>query len=243
MIHSLPPIIFPRAVSAGPIVLSTLPLTIYLDGSSYAAGTWTGLASAGTSASHSATTAGSDPTVGANLNGIPTVNFVQASGQYLNMSFPLSALITTSAWSFWCLLKTGATGGTDRGIFGDPGTRTLRITISNASTAFAAFQLDSAVHGNGAIAAANTDGVWELYQAKYDGTAIWVRRDSTAWNGGVVGNITTPMTPTCTVGRNALLADSFNGQMASMGLSQSLFSDATMDGIKATLNTRFGLAL
>lgn len=241
MMHTIHPIIFTKAGSAPAFDIASLPLTLYLDGSNYTVGSWPGSASAGTSAAHSATTAGFDPTVGAALNAIPTVSFVQsASGLYLNEAFALSAFITASAWSFWCLGRPTNTGS-DQGIFGDPGTRVLRIAL-NSGGSFHPFQLDTAVHGNGP-SVPYIDAAWNLLQAKYDGTTIWARSNSDAWQGALIANIGVPLTSTATVGRNSTQDATFNGLMASMGMSPTTFSDATFDSIKTTLNTRFGLAL
>lgn len=216
--------------------LAVLPLTMYFDSSTYAVGTWTGKASAGTSGGRNATTAGANPTVGANLNGIPTVAFAHASAQYLNFSYALSTVFTAGAWSWWCLCnQTAAAIGS---LFGDQVDGYVDIGTT-AIPQFNPLQFNGGYFGP---AVASFTSQWQLVQAKYDGTNLKARVNSSAWSSVAVGNIGS-LIRQCRIGANYNTLNTFDGLMASMGAAQVAFSDAQFNAIKAALNTRFALAL
>lgn len=217
--------------------LQALSLSLLYDSANYAVGTWPGLASAGTSGGRNATTNTSDPTVGAALNGIPTVAFASASSQRLAVSYALSTIFTASAWSFWCLCRPTNNAA-------------LQVLFSDQVDGYVLMNLDTTPFWNpqqfsggyfGPFVAAFY-AAWTLFQAKYDGTNIKARVNSGAWSSTAVGNIGS-LVRDCRIGSSYNATACFDGLMANLGAAQTALSDATFDAIKAALNTRFGLAL
>lgn len=208
--------------------VAALPLSLYLDGADYAAGTWAGRASAGTSGSHTATTEGSDPTVGATLNGHQTVQFAAASTQHLSLAAHASDLFGASAWSFWCLCNPHF-----------PGTATR---ILNAVTfdfyVFGAWEL---LLGSANAASAASYDAWQMFQAKYDGTNLKARTNSGAWVSVAAAGVA--MTGAAKLGAYSDNSFPFDGKMASVGASATTLSDANFDTIRTALNTRYALSL
>lgn len=234
-----------RAVASDPMApVAAMNLSLYLDGADYSAGTWTGRASAGTSGSHNATTDGSNPTVGATLNGIPTVSFAAASSHRLVFSSTINNYVSTTAWSAWALVNltsetTNNTSYYDNAcLVADTGSY-FSCGVKSGGPTHGVTQFG----GSGGTAQATfTNGAWQLLQWKYDGTNLKARTNSGAWVSAAetaIANVTGTGVIGCNYNKVAFL----NGLVASLGASTTTLSDANFDTIKTALNSRFGLAL
>lgn len=227
----------------------TLALTLYLDGSNYAgSGVWNGEASAGTSGTHATTSSGADPTVGASLNGIPTVAF-NGTTQYLLTGLPISTFLTAAAWSGWALVNCAGASNYAATYDGNPcffsdatqGYFNVGVRRAGASPGPAT---DHGVYqyGGASVEATFTGGAWALLQWRYDGTNIGVRTNAGIWVESAQPSIEN-ITYDLQIGANYNASFLYNGLIASIGMSKIAFDDATFENIRKGLNARFGLSL
>jgi hypothetical protein len=219
--------------AAAPDPLAAYTLSLYLDGDNYSAGTWTGSASAGTSATHNATTVGANPTAGTALNGHGTVLFTAASSQFLRLATATSNLMGVAAWSFWCLCNPTAIGGV---FCTEPGDD-LRLALIAGPN----WQIRMYSGGYQTQQSATSLSAWQLLQAKYDGTNMKVRVNSGAWASWAQGHPS--LASQSNLGAYQDGSSTFGGTMANVGAAASTLSDGDFDAIKTILNTRYGLSL
>jgi len=226
---------------------ATLALTVYLDGADYNAGTgaWAGKASAGSSSSHSASSSGANPTAGATLNGIATVAFARSLVQSLLLDYPLSSLVSASAWSAWCLCNLNA-ADTDQAlyenndcIFADTGGGYLQMGYRQTGPHHGVEQYHSGTH---VAEATFTTGAWQLLQWRYDGANVQARTNAGVWVPTAAGSIDV-LTNHCRIGSNYSNAHFIDGLVASFGMAATSFDDATFENIRKSLNARWGLSL
>jgi hypothetical protein len=227
---------------------ATLALTLYLDGANYNAGTgtWTGEASAGTSGSHNATPSGTNPTAGAPLNGIQTVSF-DGLTEYLLTGDPISTFIAAGAFSGWALVNCAGATNDNAVYYADPcifcdftqGFFNVGVRATGSPVGPAAFQ---GVTTNANAEAAMVGNTWQLLQWYYDGTDLWVRTNSGAWVSQASTNVSN-LTFDLVIGVNYNSTHFYDGLIASLGLSNVAFSQATFDEIRMGLNARWGLSL
>ncbi len=222
--------------------LASLSLTGYWQ--DFTAAPWVGTASAGTSANQNATSGGAPPAAGAALNGFGTADF-DGSNDHLLCDDTLDTYIAASASSGWVLFKADAADALGGGAvnakpcffnayFGDN-----YYAIGYNDSGFCAEVYDGALKT--AVTPAPT-GAWTLGQWKHDGTNLKVRINSGTWVSTAAGAVTS-LTASCAIGPDVGVTETYDGLIASIGISDTVFSDATFDLIKETLNARYALAL
>lgn len=226
---------------------AALPLSLLLDASqgvyNPATGIWTPTPSAGTSAANAAAAAlATAPTRGAGLNGLPTVAFHDVAAQALVTAALTSAIVTAAAWSAFALVKPVVGAAAPHFLFSGTGDL-VNAQSDNPQTTAVADQ--TAVGGvkTATITPLTAPPAWQFWQFRFDGANIQARLNSGAWqltaSGNILGALNTPMA----IGSNAAGGQAFNGEMATIGMAQVSFSDAQFNAIKASLNSRWGLAL
>jgi len=223
--------------------LTTLPWRLFFHGADFTGGTpaWPGRASAGSSGSHS-TTGGTKPVAGATQNGIQTVLWSAGKSLTTDQNPP------TGDWSFIALYKFDPTGAANNppasaydneGLLTDPGGNRFVMAVRPGKCQAEVYQFDfSGFVGDEAVA---TDNVYQLMQAKGDGTHVWVRQGSGAWTqfAAKYSLSGVPMS----LGVSAGSGGSFKGNIALEALADTTFSDATFDAIVASINGEWGLSL
>jgi len=227
---------------------ATLALTLYLNGGNYNAGTgtWTGTPSAGSSGAHNGSSSGTNPIAGAPLNGIQTVSF-DGLTEYLLTGLPLSAFITAAAFSGWALINCTGASNYSPDYYNNPcifcditqGYFNIGVRRASAVPGPAAFQ---GVTTNANAEAAMSGSTWQLLQWYYDGIDLWVRTNSGTWTSQASTNVSN-VTFDLVIGVNYTGGLFYNGLIASLGLSNIAFSQATFDNIRMGLNAQWGLSL
>lgn len=226
------------------------PATLSLTGwwrAAYAGAPWAGVASAGASGGRNLTTLGSDPAVGASLNGLAGADFDGATNA-LTTGLAGSSFFGGSAMSGWALVRAD-TAIADPGagsrwqgnaILGDTGATYYQVTFT---TAGATLYVTASGAGDEVTTACST-GANHLVQWKFDGTNLKIRCDSAAWAsqaatngpGATIDDLTNNV-------RIGLQTNAWDGRIWDLGLTNSVPSDATFDNIKSYVNARYALAL
>lgn len=212
-------------------------------------GTWTGTASAGGSGSRNLTqaTSGQRPADGTALNGHTPPDFDGFDDVEANAT-AISTLLSASAWRMWTLVNLDAIAANSAASYSndclvtDSGAFWGVFVRNNAGThTVYAYQWDGAEKF--ASTTATLTGAWVLIQARYDGSNIRLKVNSTSVVTGAAGSISTT-TGTLSVGaRDSAGNGPSNGRMAELGLLASAGSDADFDDIRTYVNARYGLSL
>jgi hypothetical protein len=240
-----------RGLAGGQTILdpSTLNLTGWLRGS-YSGSPWGGTASAGVSGDgvHDLVTDVNAPTAGAAVNGFTPASFAAASSQAFVGDQNWDQYLTAGAGSIAILFKA-ASANVDAGagsrinnpglLVQDTGSTTFGLNYSDAGVTFEIF--DASVTWRELTAAAST-GAWHLAQAKWNGTNMFLRVDGGAWGSlSCTGPTTTALV--MPVGRTFDGATFYNGDMLEVITSTQVLSDATFDGLRDYVNSRYGVSV
>jgi hypothetical protein len=223
---------------------ATLSLTGFWrpDGVEYNGSPWPGTASAGSSASNPLTEATNPPSVGAALNTYTGADFDGTNDVLSAAAF--ATLFTDAAGSAWCLFNADAATA-------DPGAGTFYTApgfLSDSANRWT-FGFTSAGVILGSYNGTNFDRIavtcgtagWHLAQARWGSGVLEARVDSGGWStlsrtivssGGVLR-----------MGTNYNATTFYNGRVQECGTANTRLADATFDGIKANINTRYGLSL
>lgn len=219
------------------------PGTLSLSGwwrASYTGSPFVGRASAGGSGSQNLTEATNPPAVGAALNGLTPADFDGINDVLGGAT--LATFQGAAAWSLSLLLKIDtiiATAAGEGQILSDT-TGTFGVGTNTASNVILVEQYDVSWKRHTAAISA---GAYTLVQAKYDGTNLHLRTNSSAFTQLACGSNAT-LAGNLRVGASrAAFAKFFDGQIPELMLSQSAFSTAKFDDIKAYTNSRYGLSL
>ena len=208
---------------------------------------WVGSASAGASGVRDLSSAGSDPSVGASLNGLAGADY-DGSANLLTTGLAGSSFFGASALSFWALVQADSVpsdpGVGSRwqgsGLIGDSGATYLQVTLT---TAGATLGLTSSGAYDEVTTACST-GTPHLVQAKFDGTDLKVRVDSGAWQSVAATNgpgaTIDDLSSTIRVG---LQLAYFDGSMWELAFANAVLADATFEQLRGYVNARYGLAL
>lgn len=236
------------ATSAPAFDPSSLSLTGWVRAGGYnsGSGTWSGVASAGSSGSRNFTEATDKPTTGANLNGLATVDFngsqFVGSGGLVGSDF-----FTSGAYSVSVLVRPTSYGSNDgtmatNAFWGDVGGY-IQSGLGTAAAHGGHVQVDGVT--NYLPTQSMSLSSWSCVQVKYDGTNVKLRVNSGAWQsvatgGNGVGDLTT----TLQIGLAAYGAGTgLVGAMADFMCTNTALSDANMDNIKSYYNSRYALSL
>ena len=211
---------------------------------SFAASPWVGTASAGASGSRDLTEAVTPPAVGAPLNSLDPADFDGTNDKIVAAGIT-DNYVNGNAGSVWILFnaRTGVAApgaaapyATD-GLFNDLVGAGLNIGFSTAGFQAGFYDL---VSWDSAIVAAST-GAWHLGQAKWDGSTIKARVDSSAWASVARGNLN--IGGVLQVGKNFDPGTFFDGLVADVGVIDAVLSDSGFDDIKEYVNDRYALSL
>jgi hypothetical protein len=180
-------------------------MTGFADGDAVGGGDpddWENLGSAG--GDYTQTTPNMRPTYQTNeVNGLPVVRFVNTpSGEEDNLtnSANLSTLITTSAYTFYVVVRPTIGGGTDASsryyrrprIFGSSGSDAFHVGLYDTKFAL---NHNSVTGPKILTPTAFTVNTWNLVEAYYDGTTMSIRFNANAAGtiaGGATGGLTIP---------------------------------------------------
>lgn len=151
----------------------------------YSGAPWAGVASAGASGSRSLATAGSNPSVGATLNGRAGPDF-NGSANLLTTSLAGSNFFSAGAMGGWAVVRADSVvadpGAGSRwqgnAIVGDNGATYVQLTMTAAG---ATLYLTNSGAGDEVTAACST-GAPHLIQFKFDGTNLRLRVDGGSWS-------------------------------------------------------------
>lgn len=225
---------------------ATLGLTTWHRGS-YGGPPWVGTPSAGISGTDPMTTIGSDPAVGAALNGYATASFDGVANRL--QAARLNSVCFSGTGTIWFLfygvgppplapLGTYARGN----IFTDP---------ANAETTFGFVTVGATPSVHACIYAgayvphsvACTSDAWHLAFCRFDGTNLGIKIDSAAWNSVACGNWT-PLVPSVQqYGAAYTGACYFPGLLEETATIDRALSDGECDNVRSYVNARYGLAL
>ncbi len=223
--------------------LATLSLTAWW--TDWVSTPWVGKASAGTSANQNAISGGAPPGAGATQNGNTTADF-DGTNDALNCDDTLDTYVNVNASSGWVLFKADAAdalGG------GNIDTKPCFFACTAGAANYAIGYNDSGfcagindgVEKSAVIAAAT--GTWNLGQWTHDGVNLRVRVNSQAWVSTACGSIAGGLAGTCQLGADIGAAETFDGLVASIGISDTVLTDVQLDLVKEALNADYGLAL
>lgn len=218
------------------------------------AGTWSGIASMGTSGAKSLVqaTASLQPSVGTTIRGDAPAVFDGSNdelgasanfwSQYLNTSTAINA-------TFWVLVNVASVGADPgagsrylaAGILADTGSGALGLTVHTGGVTLLA------TDGSFKEATASfTTGAWQLVQCKMSPTALSVRVNGGAWSTTAWSpNAGQPSLETrgVRVGKN-YNATTINGQMRVLAFAKDQqLTDAVLDRIRALYSVRYGISL
>lgn len=226
----------------------TLPLTAWLR-SDYSAGSWLGSYSAASAgANHFIEATGANqPSVGASLNGYPTVDFDGTNDKLTGPSvFPSSALILAS-FSIWWLFNADSAVA-DPGAaapYNAPGiddTSGAGLAIGYCAAGVRAGYYDGSTWNS--VAQAASTGSWHLARIRSDGTKIELSVDSNAFTSVARGTLNgAGVTAFPLRIGTAYNGSFFNGRMAEIGMAKEALSDEVFDNIKSYINSKYGLSL
>lgn len=208
----------------------------------FASSPWAGETSLGDSGSNDLTEATNPPAVGSAINGFDPADFDGTNDKLENAS-TMGTLFST-AYSFFALVKADALAADDSGgdvqprIFGD----SLSYLCLIVSTSGAKLYTYSGAIKQTAYSAMST-GTWTLLRGKWDGTYLYLAKDSAAFAAGVSAGIIDTTAGTLRVGCNYNASAFFNGQIAELAFSPTDVSDANFTKIRKYLNARFALSL
>lgn len=181
-----------------------------------------------------------DPTVGATLGGLATVDF--DGSQHLRHSDSILNYVTSTSW-FNLALFNARTIGSDSGtleanntIYQEANGQNHGLELRGTGPSAYAYQY-GAPTGKGTQTIAT--GTWELFRSKNDGSNIKSALGSAAWTtGDAVGG--------AGIGANAMLVGKggafFDGQLAILALAITPPSDANITKMIAAINQRWGTA-
>jgi hypothetical protein len=256
-----------RGPAAAPLLdLSTLTLTQYYDSADYLyvgvnASSWPGRASAGSSGNTKTDAAGYTllnspghvaPTVGANLNGIPTVQFSGGSQEWLNPTgagtpnpmTPEAGGSPAQQKSFWYVFNWDPTGSPNNGptaaydnsaLFCDAGSNRINIAFRSGQAQVCVY--DGGFKGQ---EVAYTNSTWAIGMVLVDGTNVSIRVGSGAFTTAACGFLAAGAAAV-TYGRSSDNNTQFKGKLASFGMAPSLWDGPTCATIYASLAARYGL--
>jgi hypothetical protein len=227
------------------------PATLSLTGwwFDYAGSPWLGTVSAGTSGSgnNDLEEGTNPPSIGAALNGYDTANFdgtndvlfgetgvttttyLDASAGSVAILFNADSAVAAAAAGAAYespALFGGNTGGTYYGIHYDAAG--VRVTLYDGAWK--------------EVIVAALVGEWNLAQVKHDGVNLMLRVNSGAWfsvAAGAIGNLTAPMA----IGPDYNSAAFFDGKVAEVIVSDTVFSDGTFDQIITYISSKYAIDL
>ena len=228
--------------------IASLNLELWFRNFVMAGGEWAGTASAGRSGTAVMVTTGADP-VGSTLNGHATAAFGGTSRLKLAPStggttVGGSALMARPACHFQILLKVPTLVAPSGAQYLDPAVFDWAsyggLTVTSAGATFTIYD-NSAPGYKTTASVAVVAGTWILLRGGWDGQKAYLTADSAAYPAGVdsanstygVGNI----------GSNYDGTAKLDMELAEFIVSGTWFTSAQEAGIKAELNTRYGLSL
>jgi hypothetical protein len=183
------------------------------------------------------------PSVGASLNGHPTMSFNSANRTQLATANAASNYLNDHTWSAWALVDF-STASANSGV---PYLNSLIIDTEGFFAVWSLgaydnsgtpnFQAYETSAGN-VVVNAGTYNAWHLLQARSDGSTIEFRLDSGSW-----GSHATSAIPTLANSVNIAAGAFMDALVAEIALADTKFNDATFDNIKSYINTRYGLSL
>ena len=230
--------------AAGVLDLSTLSLTLWVDGDS---GMVTGKASAGTSGSLNLTATGS-PAAGAGLDGGGTL-LLDGVNDKLSYSLSNGAgdIYSDAAYTFAAVAKV-----------------TSIPTDLAVTSAFSNAGLSQESGGNHALAFASTGptlqayqntvgglktktlttatSTWKIFQMRFTGTALEIRDDGGAWQSSTFASTTASSFTfrTFYIGTDYTGAAQFlTGELAEILATNTALDDATMNNVVASLRAKY----
>lgn len=206
-----------------------------------------GTASAGSSGARPLSTEGSDPTVGAMLNGFAGADH-DGVNQSVTTSLAGTSLLSVAAFSFWFLVRAdtviadpgAGSRWTGNALFGDGGATYVQATLTAAGASLG-------VTASGAydeVTAACSTGTPHLVQGSFNGTNLELQVDSAAKQTVALTN-----GPGATVDdlsgiiRIGLQSAYFDGRWWDIGFRQAAASDGDRTNIRSYINSRYALAL
>lgn len=209
------------------------PFNLYLDGADYdGAGTWT--AQKGTNA----TSIGVDPTTGATLGGINTVDF--DGTQYLRVLGSILNWVSTSSWFAMALFKARTIGAdsaspeANNTIVQESSGQNFGIELRATGPTAYGYQYGS---GSGRANQTIATGTWELFLAKYDGSDLYSALGSSGWSAGDALSGAAIGANPAWIGRGGAY---FDGQLAALGLAKTIPSDGDITSLIAAIDARWG---
>jgi hypothetical protein len=234
------------------VVPGTSPASLPLTGwwRDYAGVPWHGSASAGMSGGRNLDSAGSNPAIGATINGHGPAAFNGSVPNVLGSgSVPIADVFGTTAGSFFALFRAtsapapGAATYQDGNLFGDHYNGEVGFGFSTSGITFVMY--DGGDYVERAIPCGA--GAWHLAQWKWDGVNTYGRVDGaawTAWGGGTwVPSDVTVITNRLLTGAGYGNGVTFDGSILEIGVSNTALSDATFDAIRSYVNARYALSL
>lgn len=213
-----------------------------------ATGTWTGVASAGTSGSNNLTqaTAGFRPTAGTALNGRNAAAFARASTQRLTHA-TLSDFFADTNFAGWILCKStdivadDANALLDEGLVQDGvGFFGVGLRATGPGVALRHYTNTPTSHD---LSGAWANGAWRLIFFRHDGTNIQLSSDAGAnFTSDAAAGVGSP-TGALIVGANYDQTVCLNGEIAEIGLLDATLDDATCANIKTYVEQYHGITL
>jgi hypothetical protein len=203
----------------------------------YVAGTWDGVASAGGSGSRDLTqgTGANQPGTGVAIDGHTAPDF-DGTNDFLTNATAISTMLSASAWRMWALIYIDAIAINDAISYNndtvvcDTGLFWAVTLRENAGSPLVyAYQWDGAEKR---VSQTVTTSAWNLIQARYDGTNLRLKVNSSSVLTAAAGNISTTTGSLIVGAGSAVGAKPFNGRIADMGLLASAGTDADFDDIR-----------
>lgn len=240
---------WPGFSPGGGIDPATLPLTSYILGQQYSAGSVPLIPTAGVAATTTFNGPGgaTSPTVGASLNGLSSIRFSRASSQYMTTGAPLGAFVSASRWMYGVVYApVSEVADADVGhaynneaIFSDVTDGGFVIAMRQTGASFMASQYTGSLPYSGQEVA-SSNGAPHFYQAYFDGSNVYVRVDSGLWIPGASGNAVIGVN-NIFIGANYDSTKYINGDMWSQITADvnTVSPQATFDGMKAFYNTMY----
>jgi hypothetical protein len=223
---------------------------------SYSASPWVGVASAGGSGGRNATEATNPPAAGSAVNTLVPADF-DGSNDRLAPTGTTDTYIAALAASGWLLVLIDAIAVNNAnplandGVFGNTEaspTHAFGISVRNTGGGLAYVSLNSGSSSGGASASrAIATGAWALITWRYNGTALQIGvNEAPGAAGGAasvaystsIGNLTNLMR----IGQATSLSF-FNGKMLECAITDIALTDQNFADVKASCNSRYGLAL
>jgi hypothetical protein len=209
----------------------------------YTTPTWSGSASAGISATKSLTDATNPATAGAALNGLTTARFDGVNDVMLDAN-TFSHSYQPNLYMMFLInpttLDAPTSADNDPALYGDQYAY-ARVTITTSGVAVRILSAEGPAVTSAYVAAPLA--TWTLVRIKMDGKKVYIAKNSDAFDAGTTCSLPAALSGPARFGKSADSTNFFHGDIAAILRTGEDLDEATFLGIKAELNTVFGLSL